>query len=747
MNTAHAIWTRDSLRDQVQRPRRDGKIEAALGVAGLSTAWQALRLEQFLQAMAGVERVDVDRPSRRVRVTWHPDRTDLPHLLQACDQAGCTAQPLHHDALDDSVRREADDALKHLLVAGIFGMQAMMFALVLYLDVIDSVDATTIQLFRWLGLLAATPVVVYAAVPFFRHALADLRARRPGIDVPVALAVLLIYAASMWTTLQGHGETWFDSVSMLVFVLLLGRYLELRARHRHHALGQASEHAAPLTASRRLATGQLETVAVAELTPGDHIHVAEGAVIPVDGLLSSARAHVDSSLHTGESRTLACLRGAPVAAGCVAMDGSLELRVTRTGAASSLSRLHTLTRDAQRHQTAAEATGDAAVPWFIRGILLLATATLAFWLWRDPARAFDATVAVLVVACPCAFALAAPATLTRAMAVLARRGVRVTRPRAIAAIARVDKVMFDKTGTLTEPSLSDCEVVAHANLSAHAALTCAVALARESSHPLARALARRHAGLEAPAATDVVVVPGKGIRGRIDGQDLQLGRPPAGDAAQDDGEALWLSDENTALACFGLSESPRPGARATCDALRAAGIEVELCSGDAPARVAAMAARLGIRRWHARQRPEDKHDRVRQWQRDGHVAWVVGDGNNDAAALAAADVSASLVGATDLARRHADLLLENHLGGLVLARRMALRARRTLWQNRGWGLAWNTLAVPFAAMGMIPPWLAALGMSTSSLIVVLNVLRMNFPRHGTPPSHDGGRVQLEEHAA
>ncbi len=746
MNTTHAIWTRAGLRRQVQRPRRDGKVETAFAVPGLATAWQALRLEQFLQAVPGVQRSDVDTASRRIRITWDPAHADLPRLLRACDAAGCPAQPLHREALDDAERREADDALKRLLVAGIFAMQAMMFALVLYLDVIDDVDATTIQLFRWLGLLAATPVVGYAAVPFFRHAAADLRARRPGIDVPVALAVILIYAASMWATLRGHGETWFDSVSMLVFVLLLGRYLELRARHRHQALGRAGDHATPLTASRRQRGGHLETVAVAELEPGDRIHVAEGTVVPVDGLLDSNEARLDTSLHTGESRPRTGRRGDAVAAGSVALDGSLELHVTHVGAASSLARLHSLTREARRRQTVAEATGDAAVPWFITGILLLSASTLAFWLWRDPSRAFDATVAVLVVACPCAFALAAPATLTRAMALLARRGVRVTRPRALPALVHVDRAMFDKTGTLTEPAVADAEPVA-AGIDHATALAWAVALARESSHPLARALARPHADLAVPAVRDITVVAGHGIRGTIGRRQLQLGRPPAARKTDDGGDALWLSDGSVPLARLRLDETPRPDARDGVAALRGAGIGIELCSGDAPARVAAMAARLGIRHWQARQLPEDKYRRVRQWQDEGHAVLVVGDGNNDAAALAAADVSASLVDATDLARRHADLLLEERLGGLGLARRMALRARRTLWQNRGWGLAWNTLAVPFAAAGLIPPWLAALGMSTSSLIVVLNVLRMNIPQPAATPPRDGAPVNLRERTA
>ncbi len=731
-SAAHAVWMRPSLRDQVLRPRRDGRADMVLAAPALATGWQALRLEQYLSAVAGVTRVDVNTPSRRIRLTFDPAGTDIPRILRACDHAGCAARPLARDALDDANRREADDALKRLLVAGIFAMQAMMFALVLYLDVVDPVDTTTVQLFRWLEMLSATPVVCYAGVPFYRHALADLRARLAGIDVPIALAVGLIFVASTVNTLRGHGEIWFDSASMLIFVLLLGRYLEQRARHRHQAAGSAADHAAPLTATRRRADGTPETVAVAELVPGDRIHVAEGSMVPVDGHLASATARLDTSLHSGESRPETRSRGDAVDAGSLALDGSLELVVTRAGAATSLARLHRLTRDARR-RTAPE-TGDApAVTGFIVGIVLLAALTLAFWLWKDPSRAFDAAVAVLVVACPCAFALAAPATLTRATELLARLGVRVTRPRALHALARVDRAIFDKTGTLTRPGVTRHALTPRDDISAHETLAAAVALARESSHPLARALADAHAGLDTPRVDDAGVVAGRGIRGTIHGHPFRLGRPHAA-GATDDGEALWLEDERGTLARFALAETLRPGAGRVLDDLDRDGIAVRILSGDAPARVETIAARLGITAWQARQSPQDKHRRVLDLQRRGHAVLVVGDGNNDAAALAAADVSASLVDATDLARQQADVLLEGTLDGLPVARRMARRARRTLHQNRAWGLAWNLVAVPFAAAGLVPPWLAALGMSASSLLVVLNVLRMQLPAgtSGTP---------------
>lgn len=737
--TDHAIWNRASLRAQVLRERRDSRVDTALQVSDLRTAWQSLRLEQHVHALPGVDRVSVDMRARRARVTFDPMQTDLEAILDACRAVGCHAQPLPRKQLDDTRRRDADDALKHLLVAGIFAMQAMMFALVLYVSDPDTVDATTFHLFRWLGLLAATPVVTYAAAPFYRRAIADLRRRRPGIDVPVALVVLLAWLASTWNTLAGHGHTWFDSASMLVFVLLLGRYLEQRTRHRQQATTDAETSSVPLTTERHGVDGTRTTVAVAELAPDDCIHVSEGCVIPVDGILVSTDAHLDTALHTGEAQARTAHCGDAIAAGSIPVSGPVDVQVTRTGANSSLQQLHQLTRTAQQAQKADPAT--PAVVWFIRGILGVALATLGFWLLRDPARAFSATVAVLIVACPCAFGLAAPATLTRAVTLLATRGVRVTRPRALLDLLRIDRALIDKTGTLTSPAVTETPQTWGA-WTAAAATTRALALARESAHPLARALAHAHTDMAAPSARNVQVSAGRGITGWIDGRQFFLGQPPTSADIDQDDARLWLSHDKRPVAAFAMPEQPRPGARAAIDTLRNAGISLHLASGDTPTRVQALAEHLDVSAWQARQTPQAKHDRVCQWQQQGHHVLVLGDGSNDAAALAAADVSVSLVAATDLARGQADVLLENGLGRLDLLLAMARDARRTLQQNRAWALVWNTLAIPFAAAGMVPPWLAMLGMSASSLIVVGNVLRM------TPPGTNvGSSGQLRERAA
>ena len=295
----YAAWAHPQLAAQVLRPRRDGCSEIALRVESLNDARQVLWLEQRIRALPGVRRVAIDRPAQRVRVVWDAQRTTLPALLESFAAAGCPAQPLQRDSIDDARAQEQHQALKHLLVAGMCSMQVMTYAFVIYVGVVDFVDFSTRSLFRWLGLLTTLPVVFYSAQPFFAGTVRELRERRLGINLPVALAVLLVFLASMFNTLRGSGEIYFDSVTMFVFLLLGGRYVELRSRHRSGALGDAAIDAAPLLAQRRRADGELETVPAIALLPGDRVHIAEGSAVPADGVLESAGVQVDEALRAG----------------------------------------------------------------------------------------------------------------------------------------------------------------------------------------------------------------------------------------------------------------------------------------------------------------------------------------------------------------------------------------------------------------------------------------------------------------
>ncbi|HET6805850.1 MAG TPA: heavy metal translocating P-type ATPase [Frateuria sp.] len=727
---AHAAWQHPRLAAQVIRPRRDGRAEIALRVEDLADPRRVLRLDERLHALPGVVRVAIDARAQRVRIVWNPERLALPQLLDAFGAEGCSARPLRREHIDDARSGEANDALKRLLVAGMCAMQVMTYAFVMYIGVVDFVDFTTRGLFRWLSLLTTAPVVAYSAQPFLAGAWRELRTRRLGVNLTVSLAVLLTFGASLWSTLRGRGEIYFDSVSMFVVLLLAARHVELRARHASGALGEAAQDATPLLAERRRADGSLETVPALELLPGDRVRVAEGGTVPADGVLESEAVDVDEALLSGESRPCRRQRGERLVAGAVVLGSPAELRVEHSGEDTTAARLGRLAGRARPARPGDDAADREATRFVVRVLVLTALTALA-WLWLDRARAFDAAVAVLVVACPCAFALTRPAALTRALGVLAGRGVLVTEAATLDILARVDYALFDKTGTLTTPWLdADAVEPLRDGLAPREALRLAAALARESTHPLAVALAAAWPG-DTPVVHALKIIASAGIAGEVAGRALRLGRPdfalaPSGRVAPT-GTAgtLLLADLDGPLAAFHLSEAPRAEAAATLEALRGDGIVTVLASGDTRGRVAPVAGALGIARWAGRQSPTDKLALLKAARAQGHVTLAVGDGSNDAPALAGADVSAALASGTDLAQAHAGLLLaRGRLDGLLEARRVARQLARVVAQGRRWSLAYNLLAVPFAAAGLVPPWLAAIGMSASSLVVVLNGLRV-----------------------
>ncbi len=727
--SAADVWRRPQLARHVIRDLGSGTREAMLLIEGVRCANCVLAIERALSAEPGVVGVQVNAASRRGRLVWKEVETSLPHLLEALSRAGYRALPLDAAALDDVRRHESRAALKRLLVAGFGAMQAMMYAAVLYLGGEGSLELATRELFRWLGFLVATPVVFYAARPFFAGAVRSLKAGRPGMDVPVAIAVAGIYAASLVEALRGGQHVYFESVSMFVFFLLIGRYVEMRARHRAGDLTDALARLTPPFAERRREDGGLERVGIRELAPGDRVHVAEGSVIPADGVLLNERCLVDEALLSGESAPVPRRRHESLVAGGVLVEGPAEIEVTAVGHDTVLAGIAALVGRAQAARPRLARAGERAASRFVMRVLGLTFLTGATWSFIDPSRAFTAALAVLVVSCPCAFALAVPVAVTRALAVLARRGVLVVKPDAVEALAGATHVVLDKTGTVTDATLTVDRVAVRRALPADAALKLAASLARESRHPAARAIVSAYAGPCAEVARDVEVRAGLGVRGIVGARELRLGRPDfaldGGPVAPGDENAVLLAEDSRVLAAFYLGERLRPDARQAVEALRQQGLELSIASGDAPGKVAAAAARLGIHDWHARMLPADKLARLAALRKQGARVIVVGDGVNDAPVLGGADVAVALAEGAELAQASSDIVLAGgKLANIAPARRIAQETLRILKQNQRWALAYNFAAVPLAAFGFVPPWLAALGMSASSLVVVLNAMRI-----------------------
>ena len=718
-------WRRAELARHVVRTLDSGQSEALLLVDGIRCAACVWLIERALGTCVGSVAVQVNAAAQRARVVWNPAQTDLAAILAALARTGYSARPLDAAALDDTRRRESRAALKRLVVAGFGAMQAMMYASALYLGAFTAMDPATRDAMRWLGLLVATPVVFYSARPFFAGAWRALRARALGMDVPVALAIALIYGASTIEAMRGGGEVYFDSVSMFVFFLLAGRYLEMRARHRAGDLVDAMARLTPTFAERLRDDGGSERIGALELVVGDCMQIAQGERVPADALLESAACRVDESLLSGESAPIRKVRGDALTAGSLLLEGPAIARVTRVGADTALAGIAALVARAQSERPRLARAGERAAAAFVARVLALAALCAIGWSFVDPARALTATLAVLVVSCPCAFALAVPAALTRALAALASRGVFVVHTDAIENLALATHAVFDKTGTLTCAELDVAQIEA---ADREEALALAAALARGSRHPVAQALAHAADNLPPRTATDVRTVAGGGIEGSIGGRRLRLGSPAFAldsELVANNDERVILAGNNHVIAAFQLRERLRAGARETLDALRADGVTVELASGDAQPKVDAVAIRLGIEIRHARMSPSDKLERLRALRAQGARVLAIGDGINDAPVLAGADVAVALASGSDLAQAAGDIVLEDaHLPALAQARAIARATLVVLRQNQRWALAYNLAVVPLGALGCVPPWLAAIGMSASSLVVILNALRI-----------------------
>lgn len=728
-------FDRPEMLDAVSAPDEDGLRACTMLIEGVRCAACGWLIERSLEQVPGVREIRVNPSSARARLVWNPAELPLSSALGVVSRLGYRPHPGGAGAAE-AAQREQRKALRRVGVAGIGMMQVMMYAVALWVGVFQDMDPGLERLFRWVSMLVATPVALYAAWPFYTGAWRDLRSGRPGMDVPVALAIGGAWAASSWHTLIGTGEVYFESVTMFTFFLLLGRYLEMSARHRAGDTHEALARLLPDSARRRNAAGEWETVALRELRPGDQLAVRHGETLPADGRLLADGARLDESMLTGESRPRQRRQGEIALAGSINLGDPLEITVERTGADTLVSGIGRLLDRAQSERPPIAVSADVVARWFVVGVLGAAALTWFAWNAIDPARAFEVTLAVLVATCPCALSIATPAALTAATGFLARHGLLVTRAGAVEKLARVGRVMFDKTGTLTHGQPRITAVQAPGALDRDTALGIAAALEAVSEHPIARAFM-----MAAPAgeAREVTVAPGLGIEGTVADRRWRLGRPDWAVALGTGGvppregadTMVVLADADGVAAVFHLADRLRTGVRDQLRRIGALGLELEIASGDAPEAVAPVAAAIGVDAWQGGMTPEAKLARLRACQESGQAVAMIGDGVNDAPVLAGADVSVALAAGTPLAQTSADMvLLGDSLEPLVTGIAESRRAVRIVRQNLAWAAGYNLLALPLAAAGIITPWMAALGMSASSLLVVLNALRLSRPPRG-----------------
>ena len=706
--------------------------EASLILEGIVCAACVWLNENHVKQLPGILDFSVNYSTHRAMLKWDNDLIHLSDVLKAISEIGYHAHPFDPGRLESLQKKEKSAALRRIAVAGLGMMQVMMIAVAMYIGAVSDMDAGMRDFLRWISLVMTVPVVLYSARIFFTSAWRDLRRGRFGMDVPVSIAIAVAFTSSVWATLTKGGEVYFDSVTMFTFLLLTGRYLEMAARHKAGQVAEELVRLMPATATR-LCDGEQEVVPVSQLETGNHVLIKPGEVVPADGVVVDGISSTNESLLTGESLPCQKQQGDSLVGGTVNIESPLTMRVEKVGDNTVLASIIRLLERAQAEKPELARLAEKVASRFVPLILL--TAACVFWWWNqhEPARAFWIALSVLVVTCPCAFSLATPAALTAATGLLTSKGVLTTRGHALETLARINHIIFDKTGTLSHGQL---EVTAFATLGAESESACkalAAGLETASEHPVAHAVMRL---TTTPAVfSNVTAELGRGVKGIYQQKHYRIGtelfvRELTGvalDLPQSNSgySEIFLGSEDGWLARISLADRLREDAANVVQELQALGVDVTLLSGDTPHVVTRVAQQLGIAHAEGGLLPDGKLAYLKQQQAQGNIVAMVGDGVNDVPVLAGAQVSIAMGSGSQLAQASADMvLLSENLHQLPFAVRTARRMQIIIKQNFAWTILYNLLAIPLAAMGFIAPWMAAIGMSASSLIVVLNALRL-----------------------
>ncbi len=739
----------DAKRAPREAPGDAARVEATLAIEGIHCAACTQLIDLRVGALAGVERVETGQATHRTWVRFNPHQVTLADVLGAIARAGYRAWPVSAAGAGAARVAASRMALWRLFVAGFSMMQVMMYAFPAYLAIEGEMSSDIDQLLKIASFVLTVPVIAFSAAPFLTGAWRDLRARRIGMDVPVTVGVLATFGASVWATFVTPGPVYYDSVSMFVFLLLGGRMLESMARARATAAIDA------LTRQRAVMAHALPHWPDAEhvvevkadsLSRGDHVLVPMGATIPADGNVVRGQSHLDEAVLSGESRARAVAPGAAVQGGAINLSGPLVVCVSGSGAESALAAIVRMVEQAANAKPALLQVADRYAGVFLWSILALAGMAYVVWSNLDPARALSISVAILIVTCPCALSLAAPVALSAAVGRLAKSGVLIARGHALETLARVTHVAFDKTGTLTTGRMQLIATLPLGKLDVVSLLTFAGRMEQQAVHPVAQSLAmaaaphmlsRIRAGEAMQDFDTWQEIPGQGVHARLGGHEWRLGSlafaqalhgkalPPQVLAAARDHTVVALADASGWQGLFVLGDGVRSGARELVASLQEGGCAVAMLSGDRAEPAWRVAHELGVGQVHAGMTPAEKSEWVEARRGEGAVVCMVGDGINDAPVLARAHVSVAMGSGAPLAQAKADMVLvSGRPADLGAAIALARKTFSVIRQNIAWAAAYNLIAIPCAAAGWVSPWMAALGMSASSLIVVVNSLRL-----------------------
>ena len=763
----HSHWQAYDLPDiAAQYTYHDGENnEIHLYIDGLHCAACTWLISHALQDAHGISHTRINLGTGRAEIRWRD--TPLSAILATIADLGYTPNLTTPDQEERRDHRRRNHDLLRLIVAGLGMMQVMMFATGLYTGAWLGIEREYEQLLRWISALTSAPVMLYAGYPFLKNTWLALKQRRLNMDVPIAIACAGAWLASLYHTILGHGEIYYDGVTMFIFFITISRTLEAhtrrRARHNQHHFARLL----PDAVYQRAADGEYRLVPLPAIRVDDHIRVLPTHTIPVDGCIEAGTSRVDESMLSGESTPQYKQTGDTVLAGSTNLASPLDIRVTQTGQQTTLAAIRRISARAEQHRSPQIDRNETLARHTILAVLILAAAGYLIWQWIAPARAFDIALAVLVATCPCALSLATPTVLTAALNHAHKHAILIKNSDTLDRLTRIKRILFDKTGTLTAGKYQLRAGETYGDADPHTLLAIAKTLETNSTHPVAWYFSRQETATL--PMTNIRQHSGKGVSGdwqdsrwhigsaaymqengvaTLETTDIKSLPPLAGggvaqrqrggntatDAEEnpiDDANTthVYLAENTTLRAHYRLSDPERPGLAATLTAL-AARYHLAIASGDRSANVARLATRYHITDYHGDLRPNDKLTLLEA--HDPAHTLMIGDGINDAPVLARAAVSVAVGRANPLSQTHADIVfMKNGPDALPYLFDLATRTQRIIRQNLAWAAAYNLLILPLALCGYLTPWIAALGMSTSSLLVTANALRIQ--RTAPPP--------------
>ncbi|PCI61001.1 MAG: copper-translocating P-type ATPase [Gammaproteobacteria bacterium] len=753
--TRHQLLDDESLQNEFTHQTSTYK-ETILSIDGISCAACAWLIEQQLSKLKGISNINVNATTQRATVRWHIETLKLSKILDTIDTLGYQATPFKASEAEAQQQKQNKNFIKRLGIAGILMMQILMIAVGLYFGAFSGISQANLVYLRWTSFFLCLPIVFYSALPFYKGALNALKVKHLSMDVPVSLAIILAFLASSWATFTTKGEVYFESVAMFTFLLLVGKYLEFRARSRAAAVSANLLKLMPMTATKVLDQCE-QLVAAKNLQPLDIVLIKPGETIPADGIVISGNSQINEAMLSGEQHPRAKTVGDKVFCGTINIDGNLTVEVKQSSSHTFLSQLIRLSEDAQAHKPKLAQLSDKIAQYFVALILFTAATTAIYWHYHLPEQAFWIALSVLVATCPCALSLATPTALTCATTSLNQHGIMIKSAHVMETLPKVNYYAFDKTGTLTTGRFDLAKTHQFDNSvinDREQILAIGACLEAHSEHPIAKAFAPyRDFSVQ---ASDVSVKAGFGIEGCIIKTDHQTNKQDIEQLTYKIGKPSWLlanvnlsgisfsqgeqhlrdaqcvlianhNNKNHLIAAFYFTDNVRADAHQLISSLNSQNIKSRMISGDNELSCKKVAKALSLHEYHGNLTALNKLELIKQAQTKFTVA-VVGDGINDSPVFGAAHVSIAMGSGSDIAKSGADvILLNDQLVSILTLSAIAKKTKKIILQNFSWAFAYNAIMLPLAAMGFITPYMAVIGMSASSLLVITNSLRLLKP--------------------